>query len=364
MAVGAAHRYFSAGSDARSLQHMRSLTKQYNKAITQILPCLTASSVDNLHCILVCCLLFIAFESILGRYAECVRHLRAGNQLLELPDLATGGKNYAITKKLKEMLSTLSVEASIFMDDSIISDKRRIWVTGRAKDTSNLSSRLFQDLDEAVLEIRELELQYTTITRLRIENASDHDQYLTLESEDVEDSPQANVLDALFEDLQRGFKTWIARFDSTKRALEYKQHPHAESQQFLNLVLAQRFWSMNAYFVPEPSVDPTADFLNAAERLVNALATPRYFTFSLDGNLISGLSFVVRVCSDANKRDRALTLLRSLNRREGFWDSREIAKMHEVTLSFDDFESWYEKEVRGGVPGYLGELSKELKRTK
>jgi hypothetical protein len=38
--------------------------------------------------------------------------------------------------------------------------------------------------------------------------------------------------------------------------------------------------------------------------------------------------------------------------------------MHEVTLSFDDFESWYEMEVLGGVPGYLAELAEELKRTK
>jgi hypothetical protein len=299
--VGAAHRYFTAGSDARSLQQMQSLTKQYNKAIAQIIPCLTVSSIDNLHCILVCCLLFIAFESILGRYAEAVRHLRAGNQLLKLPALAAGGKNYAITKKFKEMLSTLSVEASIFMDDTIISDERRVWVAGRAKDTSDLSSGPFQDLDQAASEIRELDVQYTTITRLHLDKASGDDQCSTLESEDKEDSPNNRVVDALFEDLQRGFKKWIARFDLTKRALEYKQHPHTASQQFLNLILVQKFWSMNIYFVPEPCLDPTADFLDAAEKLVNTLAKPRYFTFSLDGDLISGLSFVVRVCSDADK---------------------------------------------------------------
>jgi hypothetical protein len=78
-AAGAAHRYFTAGSDASSLQNMQILTKQYNKAIAQIMSCLTVSSIDNLHCILVCCLLFIALESILGRYAESVRHLAAGN---------------------------------------------------------------------------------------------------------------------------------------------------------------------------------------------------------------------------------------------------------------------------------------------
>jgi hypothetical protein len=74
-----------------------------------------------------------------------------------------------------------------------------------------------------------------------------------------------------------------------------------ESQQFLHLVLAQKFWSMNTYFVPEPSVDPTADFLNVAERLVNTLAKPSCFNFSLDGNLMSDLSFVVSVCSDAGE---------------------------------------------------------------
>ncbi|KAH7208335.1 hypothetical protein BKA60DRAFT_652701 [Fusarium oxysporum] len=363
-AVGAAHRFFTAGSDTHSLQHMQVLTKQYNKAISQIIPCLTVSSIHNIHCTLVCCLLFIAFESILGRYSECVRHLRAGNQLLTLPILAAGGKNCATTEKLKEMLSSLSVEASTFMDDNIISDEQRIWVTGRAKDTSNLSSGQFRDLDQAASELRELEVQFTISTRLYRDEASSDNELPAVESEDGEITANDRAMDALFEDLQRRFKKWIARFDLTKRALEYEQHPHMRSQQFLNLTLAQKFWSMNLYFVPEPCLDSTADFLDAAENLVKSLAKPSYFTFSLDGDLISGLSFVVRVCSDADKRDRALTLLQSLNRREGFWDSREIAKMHQVTLSFDDFESWYEMEVLGGVPGYLAKLAEVLKRTK
>ncbi|EXL39339.1 hypothetical protein FOCG_18056 [Fusarium oxysporum f. sp. radicis-lycopersici 26381] len=292
-AVGAAHRFFTAGSDTRSLQHMEILTKQYNKAVSQLIPCLSVSSIHNIHCTLVCCLLFIAFESILGRYAESVHHLRAGNHLLTLPILAATEKNDAITRKLKEMLSTLSIDASVFMDDAIISDKRQSWAVDRAETINNPSSGPFQDLEQAASELRKLDVQFTTLTKVRRREGSGDDSFSTLESEDKENYPDDSGMDALFEDLQRRFRKWFARFDLTKRALKHEQYPHTATQQFLSLTLAQRFWSMNSYFVPEPCLDPVAEFLDAAENLVKSIANPHYFTFSLDGNLISGLSFVV-----------------------------------------------------------------------
>jgi hypothetical protein len=113
------------------------------------------------------------------------------------------------------MLPSLSVEASIFMDDTVMSDERQSWVPGRAKDMSNPSSGLFQDLDEAAFEIRELEVQYTTITRLRLENASVHDPYLTIESEEEGDSHRSGT-SMLYskickKDSRDGLLDWIQR---------------------------------------------------------------------------------------------------------------------------------------------------------
>ncbi|KAF4944506.1 hypothetical protein FGADI_12642 [Fusarium gaditjirri] len=356
---------------------MEILTKQYNKAISKIIPCLSDSSIHNIHCTLVCCLLFIAFESILGRYAESIHHLRAGNHLLTLPILAATEKNDRITRKIKDMLSTLSVEASGFTDDAILPDLQQSWDMDRAETTNECSSEPFQDLEQAASELCKLDVQFTALANARCcECSSDDssstvesgdevdDSSSTLESESEVDDPDDRYMDTLFEDLRRRFKNWLARFEITKRALELQQSPHTATEQFLYLTLAQKFWSMNLYFVTEPVFDSTAEFLDAAENLAKTIANPDYFTFSLDGSLISGLSFVVRCSEEAENRKRALTLLRSLNRREGLWDSREIAEMHEITLSFDNFKFWYDKEYSGDIPSYLAKVVKELERIK
>ncbi|KAJ3540205.1 hypothetical protein NM208_g5159 [Fusarium decemcellulare] len=344
-AVGAAHQFFMAGCNTRSLDLTKTLTVQYTKAVSHIIPQMSVDTVYNIQCALICCLLFIAFEGILGRYTESIRHLRAGNHLLTLPMLASSKRDYPLTRRLNEIFSALSYEASTFMDESIIPDTQWDWVT-KAND---MCSGPFHDLDEASYELRQLNLRFTKITK------EDFRQLSELDDEDQESSERAN---ASFEDLKGRFRQWINRFQLTSTALQQQNHSHTTSQQLLSLDMSQRFWCMNAYFAPELPMDPTADFLDAAESFAKLLTEQNHFTFSLDGDLISGLSFVVRVCPDIDTRQRALNLLRSLNRREGIWDSREIAEMHEATLSLNDHETWYEKDVPGGLPGYVAELAK------
>ncbi|KAF5003117.1 hypothetical protein FDECE_10307 [Fusarium decemcellulare] len=345
-AVGAAHQFFMAGCNTRSPDLTKTLTVQYTKAVSHIIPQMSVDSVYNIQCALICCLLFISFEGILGRYTESIRHLRAGNHLLTLPALVSSKRDHPLTRRLNEIFSALSYEASTFMDESIIPDTQRDWV---AKAGNDMCSGPFHNLEEASYELRQLNLRFTKITKEDFRRLSE------LDDEDQEDSERANTS---FEDLRGKFKRWINRFQLTATSLENQKHSHPTSQQLLSLAVSQRFWCMNAYFAPELSVDPTADFLHAAESLAKSFTAQQHFTFSLDGDLISGLSYVVRVCTDINVRRRALNLLRSLNRREGIWDSREIAEMHEATLSLTDHESWYEKDIPGGLPGYVAELSK------
>ncbi|KAH6871436.1 hypothetical protein B0T10DRAFT_417471 [Thelonectria olida] len=297
------------GYDTRSPQQMKLLTTHYNKAVSRIIPYMSVDSVENIHCAL-------------------------------------------------EMFSHLSIEATTFMDDTILPDRRQRWAMAGAKSNNNLSLGPFQDLEEAAYGLHELCVRNADITRADLYGVSKVDSLQTSEAVNGEDWHDYGDADALFEEVQRGFRQWIACFELTKTVLEHRKNPLAVSQQLLSVTLAQRFWSMHLYFAPEPCLDPTADFLDAAEALMKTLPTPSHFTFSLDGDLISGLSFVVRVCSDTNSRRRALNLLRSLNRREGIWDSKEITEMHEATLSFDDYETWYEKEAPGGIPAYMVDLAR------
>ncbi|KAI3579679.1 hypothetical protein IWW34DRAFT_623488 [Fusarium oxysporum f. sp. albedinis] len=302
-AVAAAHQMFMAGHDPRSPQHMRVLTTQYTKALSQIIPHMSVDSAYSIQCAL-----------------------------------------------LNEIFSILSHEASNFMDEPIIPDTQHRWAAAQIRASSDTSSEPFYDLDKAAYELCELNLLFTKITKQDFRRVSKlaggQDQY------------SSEHTSASFEELQKRFRQWITRIQLTTAVLGHLKPPHPAANQLLSLILAQKFWCMNAYFAPEISEDPIADFLDAAELLAKSLTNRDHFTFSLEGDLVSSLSFVVRTCSDTETRNRALSLLRSLNRREGIWDSREIVQLHEMTLSLDNHESWYEREVPGGVPGYMSELAR------
>lgn len=39
------------------------------------------------------------------------------------------------------------------------------------------------------------------------------------------------------------------------------------------------------------------------------------------------------------------------------WDSREIVELHGATLSHEDSQYWYTREVEGGILGYMRVLA-------
>ncbi|RSL49192.1 hypothetical protein CEP54_012577, partial [Fusarium duplospermum] len=197
IAVGAAHRFFMAGYDTHSPKRMEFLTTQYNKAVSRIIPHMSIDSIHNIHCTLISCLLFIAFEGISGRYAESVRHLRAGNRLLALPALASNKEGCTMTKKLIEMFSHLSFEATTFMDDAILPDMRQTWSVAQVNANTSLSTTPFQNLDEASYELRQLGLQFAKITKVDFDEASKTSDTLRLpddlEGKDQDDDADANA---------------------------------------------------------------------------------------------------------------------------------------------------------------------------
>jgi hypothetical protein len=131
-AVGAAHQLFMVGHNTHSFQHIKILTIQYTKAVSQIIPHTSVDSAYNIQCALVCCLLFNALEGILGRYAESVRHLPAGNYLLTIPALASSTIDHPLTRKLNEIFSILSHEASNSMDEPVIPNTQPSWPRPRS----------------------------------------------------------------------------------------------------------------------------------------------------------------------------------------------------------------------------------------
>jgi hypothetical protein len=349
-----------AGQETCSpLQQLKSLAmQQYNKSIQRIIPHMSMESAFDLQCTLVCCLLFVAFEGITGRYAESIRHIRAGTKLLSSPLLINSAKEQKMTRKLTEVFANLGVEASMFMEDTIIPDIHSGCLD--VLQSGDISDQPFQDLDEAASYLRRLDVETVDIIAQTPYSCSMNDDgqidMFTL------DGPQKEELERKWAEMDAKFEVWNSRFELTKKHIATWEYQDLASPQLTYLNMQQTFWRMGMSCGPEDLSEPTPDtaeaFLNAAEIFAQRLIIPGQPSFSLDGDLVSGLSVVVWSCTEGPHRDRALDLLRRLNRREGIWDSKEIVQMHEAALAMDDPKLWYNMEIPGGVPGFVAELAK------
>ncbi|SPJ79918.1 uncharacterized protein FTOL_08309 [Fusarium torulosum] len=357
-AVGAAHRLYLAGQETCSpLSQLKSLAmQQYNKAISHIIPHMSLNSAFDLQCALVCCLLFIAFEGITGRYAESIRHIRAGTRLLSSPALIDNLKERKIIRKITEIFSNLGVEASLFMEDTIIPNIRSGCLD--VLYGADISGQPFRNLDEAASVLRKLDvLSVDIMSRIPCPDTPSDSYKYSLRK--MDDSVRAELKN-MWNKLKNRFQIWSARFELTKKRITIWEYQDLQSPQLIYLTLQQQFWRLYMTWEWEKDCEPLYEtvetFLNSAEVFSQRVLTPGQPSFSLEGDLVSSLSLVIWTCSDEHLRSRALNLLRSLNRREGIWDSGEIAEMHEATLALEDYKAWYKKEIPGGVPGFVAEL--------
>ncbi|RSL54762.1 hypothetical protein CEP53_007334 [Fusarium sp. AF-6] len=306
VAVGASHRLFMT----RSAEHLkpweleRLAIHQYNKAIAVIMPSMSADSVYNRHCILICCLLFVSVEGLMGRYDDLVRHLRSGNQLLSSSLNYITPDDYAVNEKLVEMFSRLSTEASNFCGKNVVSGVSQ-WY--QVNDNLNMiTARPFRDLDEASYELQ---------TRY-----------------DVEGEKRRVIIHETFD-------MWNSRFEAMSCANLSAQG----NSQLCNLRLGQQFWKLTSAVLAGdgPISDPVLfhDFMAAAASTAEPLIAMNQPTFSLDGDLISGLNFVAALAVSpevANVKTQALNLLRRLDRREGVWDSRDVVRLYELIAASNE----------------------------
>ncbi|RSM17112.1 hypothetical protein CDV31_004005 [Fusarium ambrosium] len=356
IAVGASHRLFMARSIGFShpWELKRLAIHQYNKAITAILPTMAVKTTLNVHRTLVCCLLFVSFEALAGRYGELFRHLRAGNQLFhDIHDMSlrtSPPEERVVTEKLLEMFCRLGVESSNFMDEHSLSGVSQ-WY--RSNFSLKVSPDLpFKDLDEASYELRQLDLRQD-------DKPWDAEREIEIQGDYGEGEEQSKLGDAL--------RQWSSRFE----ALAQLQGTHLSTDagsQLQNLRLRQHFWEMtiDAFSSEEALSNPQtfSPFMAMAESVAAPFTAMNQSTFSLDGDLISGLSFVMSITRDHGIKSQALNLLCNLNRREGIWDSRDVVKMHELIISGEcdsepeECDMWCVREAPAGIPGIIQQLQR------
>lgn len=348
IAVAAAHQLFlfrsaAPAPSAQTPQLEYAAIQQYNKAIGYIKTLNKVDTPYDIQCVLTCCLLFVCLESMSGRYSESIRHFKAGTQLLTNLQIKHDAEEPEMAGNLADMFAGFGIGISIFMEEALVprrpSDCEPLQIDGGP-------GVPFSSLNEASLALRRIDVFYIQ---------------LMFSANDTICEPPPAEKERDFDLLEYRLINWSSRFDATVEALQSQLLSDADQEQIMRMRLTQRLWQL---FVPyDTACHPMSAsrsfsaFLNEAESLAKHFITADCPTFAVDGDLVSGLSLVTTLATDPQIQSRALGLLRSLNRREGVWDSRELTELHEATLSHEDSQYWYTREVEGGIPGYMRVLA-------
>ncbi|KAF5630049.1 hypothetical protein F52700_7406 [Fusarium sp. NRRL 52700] len=352
IAVGASHRLFMAKSlgDLNVGELKSFATYQYNKAIATIIPSMTAS--QDLQIIMICCLLFISFEGLTGRYDELLQHLSAGISLFNSPLSTVNDEDRGLTAKLAEMFCRLGVESSNFMQsDPSVSGMRKWYQTNRPQHSQ--SPKPFSNLDEASSALRHLDVLF------------DEKPWHYQGSDDPD---KAKFKEKASEKLQDALDQWAGRIDMFYEARKEDVMIEGE-QQYRNLRLRQKYWQMaiDSHSTEEAPTNPKnfEPFLTAAREAAAPFIVLGQPTFSLDGDLISGLAFVASTTSDDETKVQALDLLWRLNRREGLLDSRDFVELHELARALETceepkFDESWKPTAAAGLPTIIERLRNSL----
>lgn len=359
-ALGGVHRHFKTQHGKPPAQRDKldkAVICQYNEAIRQMQAFMRTASSSNIEVVLTCCVIFICIENLQGRYSEALRHLRAGAALLgslrkktESPVSEKGQARKGISgiprfvDEVTDMLYSFCQDAGMYLGDDIIPDLT-------CRDVKTLTVQFpttpFSSYSKALDSLRMLEVVDNSIRHHLWQRNPPPDRNECMP--DGGRPPPPPKMDAyeqmMWEVVESSTHDWIDQFDAFKQRLDETSMSSREQYQLDTLSLHQSVWG--AFMKMDYKVDNTCEdwerILRRAERLLDsecaAGSRSPIFTFSAD--VVPGLSFVCAWCPFEEVRLKAVRRLRGLNRREGIWDSQELA---------DLFESMMEAQKQGLMP--------------
>lgn len=225
------------------------------------------------------------------------------------------------------MFAQLGTDTSLFLDGPTIPD---LTPYSRAIAEVRSPSQAFISLTDARNRLRILEL--------------DFNQELAKYQDDADAPELRHIYDRI--------RWWAFCFDNLEVSLSGSTLCQSDQQEFLALKLSRAVW-MNVINTTGDSVDETAlnEILNFAEDLIRSFASQSYPIFTLHADLVPALTLVCDTSDNVRTQRRAISLLRSMHRREGLWDSHEVAEYLENSLMARNLlqDEW--DNVIGGIPG-------------
>ncbi|KAM5350819.1 hypothetical protein ACJ41O_007324 [Fusarium nematophilum] len=383
IALGAAHWSFLSKQDSllqsREQQCLNLFLKHYNLAIRHLAPAMSkAATPRNMRTVLMCCLIFICVENLRGRYDEALRHLRAGSRLLvclrptnNTSQVATlthwGVCGSDIYKDdvyiapqddglgdLTLLLSRLALDASVLMDDEILS---HLAVFGHPDSHQFPGSAVhpapFRTGAAARDELHRFEIFHDVFYQQVFQNNS-ADTDAPLEFSDADKN--------LYRIMYERFRWWSACFDlyaesSMQSITPEEQHLVSKlqvHQRAWDALLKQDHWSldMDGAIIP----GELEAIVEQAEAIAGSSNPRHHPVFTFDADIIPSLSYVGAFSDDPELLRRLVKVLRELRVREGPWDSEELAEIYEGVLVARE---QYGREI-SGYPGGLLSVAEAL----
>ncbi|TDZ72086.1 Aspercryptin biosynthesis cluster-specific transcription regulator atnN [Colletotrichum trifolii] len=388
IALGSSHRAFVGDQhqhqhhhhgmvDTKSYEHLA--VQQYTKAVRA-----AATDMQNLTPVtvrtsLVCCIIFICFEIMQGRYDKALQHLRSGSKILESISKAhpssaspaqkclaeTGTKYYFQLCDIADMFACLASDAAFLMEEGdVIPDLSFYWRVIGSKDVSEP----FSGVDEARYELYRVEqaLGKALSFSFRGKAPISWTAFLNLPEESL---PQG---DEWFEEwtvARHLFDVWSARLDSYGKALATrddvsgKELWEAQMMEFI-----RKDWAM-LIKISEASQSSRPvhrkhflELIDEAEVLVQSDSggkeqqPPPPPVFTLAADVIPRMVFIAAFSEDRDLQERAIGLLYAMRRREGMWDSRELASLLQSILAARECDGWDREFEKVSLPRLAGML--------
>ncbi|KAL4727029.1 hypothetical protein ACLX1H_005929 [Fusarium chlamydosporum] len=306
-ALGASHQRFLASYPG----HFRNIThstdydyqasQKYSQAISFICPVMAENKRLNLKITLLSCTIFICIENLQRRYADSVRHLRAGYQLLDHlsttiesqndnPDRKLLDRNAQDDRKLigglSKMFSSLSKNVAAFTGDESFPQIKSVQIQ---VDMGN-PDEPFASLDEAEDSLSAI----NTVSDSLLLRIGTEEDYL---------GPMAVVADPLeaLEVLKPPFRIWNSRLQLLESSNQFKSPNINNARRLALLSLFQTTWSA---FLQMRSVDPgfqRQDYHTILDKILKIVLLDNIQSrpsFTFDGHLICELSTICASCQD------------------------------------------------------------------
>lgn len=341
IALGGAHRCFWASNPAEgALVHAdvrNEAIQKYNEAIQCIQSRIAEGLEDNNQTTLTCCVIFICIENLLGRFSHAVCHLHAAIRLLnchrqklqhppssKIPviyGLKRGHSTYEddMHDIISEMIYWLSQNVALYTGDLYVPELDWHPCIPSILGDETLP---FSSLQEAQESLSYLDFVYEA--NFNGDTTSDDIQRhrscpLPLKAVSRHYTNAANLT-------QAAYNVWSSRLDLFKRSMSGVQLGPQEQQSLAWCELQQALWraflncSDGGY-----TKENSCQILERVEDILQIESAQTRPVFKFDGDLLSSVGFVCTACRDGDVRNRAISLLRSIRRREGVFDSQEMA---------------------------------------